>query len=105
MSVVHHGMPGHFIGAPDCCFHMHSTVNGKWRVSTVGCYHPISERNGRKVGPAREIGVDRTFETMVFRIEGGEVDCGNEVDMSGYTDEGSAEAGHAAMIAKYEVKP
>ena len=101
--IVHHGMPGHFIGSPDCCFHMHTTVRGKWRVSTVGCYHPASEREGRKTGPAREIGYQRLFETMVFPVKRGRVDY-TEVDMCGYKNVPEAEAGHAAMVAKYARK-
>lgn len=99
-ATVHHGMPGHFIGAPDCCFHLHTTVRGKFRVSTVGCYHPASEREGRKVGPVREIGYQRLFETMVFKMRRGAVDYAG-IDMAGYNNERDAEAGHAAMVAKY----
>lgn len=94
--LVHHGMAGHFIGSRNCCFRLHTTVRGKWRVSTVGCYHREGEA-------PREVGCDRLFETMVFKIVRGRVDY-TEIDMLGYNTAPAAEAGHAAMVAKYARK-
>lgn len=88
------GTAGHFIGAHDCCFRLHTLVNGKWRVSTVGCYH----REGQK---PQEIGFKRKYETMVFEERDGQVTDYIGVDFAGYNDEAAATNGHMAMVAKY----
>ena len=102
-AVVHHGMPGHFIGAQRCCFRMHSTVNGRWKVSTVGCYHPLSgdQETPTPIGA----GADALYETMVFDLSGEADSEWAEVHCKRYATEEAAERGHAATIAKYLEMP
>lgn len=96
---IWNGEPGHFVGAYSCCFRLHTTV-GRYRVSTVGCYHPSgTERSQESV---REIGYGRTFETMVFENEQhGEPTRWSELDTEGYYDAEAAREGHMAMCRKW----
>jgi hypothetical protein len=86
-----HGMPGHFIGWRSCCFRLHTTV-GRFRVSTVGCYHPPgSPDEPQPIGA----GADALYETMVFALdEDGEVVDWAESDGERYATAEAAEAGH-----------
>lgn len=94
---VYHGTAGHFIGAERCCFRLHTSV-GKFRVSTVGCYHPLHSHD-----VAVEIGHGRMYETYVFDLgEDGEPVAWQEIDSAGYNDAAAAAAGHEAMVRKYE---
>jgi hypothetical protein len=105
------GSPGHFIGGPDCGFHL-CTLIGDFVVSTVGEYIPQSDR-GKKPKHFEQIGIQRTYETMVFRATGttceGELcgGCGlpdiipSDLDFEGYNDAGSATRGHAALCIKW----
>jgi len=94
------GYAGHFIGASDCRFHL-ATIVGKYLVSTVGDYHPLSLEE-RQI-----IGVGRYFETMVFKCEGLDDDLDpimsslQRLDSLGYNDSGDAERGHYAMCEKW----
>lgn len=97
---IWYGMPGHFICAQDCRFHLCTQV-GRVLVSTVGAYEPqegareiLAQSRGQVLegkGDARryswfkqngweEIGHKRTFETMVFARDGlkrcGTPECG-----------------------------
>lgn len=100
-----YGYPGHFIAAPWCLFHLHTSVDGRYRVSTVGDYRPAHERHVERVGPMREIGYQRYFETMVFRLgRDGDPASWSEMDADGYATAEEAAAGHEAMCAKYEAK-
>lgn len=102
MTTREHGYPGHFIAADWCRFHLHTTVNGRYRVSTVGDYRPAHQRVSEELGPMREIGCNRYFETMVFELgRNGEPSSWCEIDADAYNDHEAAEAGHAAMVAKY----
>lgn len=94
-----HGRPGHFIGARNCLFRLHTHV-GRWCVSTVGEYMP----NGTE--QPRTIGVDRFFETMVFRCDakGIEPESWEEIDFAPYNDRDAAEAGHIAMCERWAAK-
>lgn len=104
------GMPGHFIGARDCWFHLTTRVGG-FRVSTVGDYFPPGRDED---GGPKPLGAgDRTYETYVFSAEDGG-DCGNdvgvvadwiEIDSKGYADRAEAERGHMAMCRKYAAMP
>lgn len=119
---------GHLIIGQDCRFHLNTKV-GKYIVSTVGEYFPdegIREifAKSRRVklegmGDARradymrkigyeDIGLDRKYETMVFRAQKSERDCcpwemksPSNIDMRGYNDPGEARKGHIAMCRKY----
>ena len=127
------GIAGHLIVGSDCQFHLTTRV-GSALVSTVGEYLPdegsreIAARSkgitleGRgdmrradfmkKVGWL-EIGLDRTYETMVFPL-GDEVcqtkdcNCGmpvvtdwTELDMEGYNSRGDAQRGHYVMCERW----
>ena len=75
------GMAGHFIGAHDCLFHLHTHV-GRFCVSTVGNYWPKGERLNQQDSPVfEEIGYNRYFDTMVFYLlsEGGDADWARPV--------------------------
>jgi len=99
-----YGLPGHFVGARYCRFHLCTGVGG-FLVSTVGSYRP----NG--AGVDIQVGADRMYETMVFRIDG-TCDCGcgepahsgRELDMDGYNDAKLAREGHLAMCQKWSRK-
>lgn len=95
---IEHGTPGHFIGAPNCCFRRHTSVDGLYRISTVGCYHPM----GKTEEPMEIIGWNRYFETMVFRLgpDGEPVDWG-ECESDAYQTAEEAQRGHEAMVEKY----
>lgn len=126
------GCPGHLVVALDCRFHLCTQVGG-FLVSTVGEYLPdapvreiLCECRGialdgrgdarladylQKVG-FEELGVGRTYETMVFRTTGDvchhpgcscglptiALDC---LDMDGYTTAGAATIGHLKLCQKY----
>lgn len=100
MTRRYHGHAGHFIGAQNSCHHLCTRVNGKWLVSTVGCYHP----GGKKDREPEQIGLGRLFETMVFPIDEdtGEVTSWTEHARRGYQDAVAADVGHEAMCQKYE---
>ncbi len=106
------GMPGHFIGASDCRFHMATRI-GPWIVSSVGAYAPSHSRD-----TLIEIGFDRTYETMVFKAaecdcpgdlcEGHALEDTTELDMLPAKDPKTANANHMAMCLKWadiEVAP
>ncbi len=127
------GSPAHFICSFDCRFHLATLVgDGEYIVSTVGEYLPdsnvrdiLAESRGKPIegrGDARradwmqkfgyeEIGLDRTYETMVFKA--GEVckvegcGCGlpsisgQELDFNGYNTAGDATKGHYALCEKW----
>lgn len=100
---------GHFIGSADCRFFRTTDVGEKWRVSTVGDYHP----SGLPDVGAHEIGYQRLYETMVFQLGRTICDCGcgapevsswTEKDFKGYGTQQEAETGHASMVAKYRAR-
>ncbi len=113
------GTPGHFICGHWCRFHLCTKVGG-WLISTVGAYvHPgygggteIREREWLNENwPGEDIGVNRKYETMVFRC--GErcvvkkCGCnmpeivGSEEDSRGYNVAGEAAVGHLELCLKY----
>ena len=93
-----HGTPGHLIVAQRCCFRLHTTV-GRYRVSTVGCYHPPDSPDEPEPLGAGSMSL---YETMVFRLDAsGEVDDWGCIDMDRYATEAAAEAGHLALCRKY----
>lgn len=92
-----HGMAGHFCCSDQCCFRLH-TVVGEYRVSTVGCYHPISDQTGK---PHTLKGSDSSlYETMVFAV----ADDGPmiELDTDAYMTETEAEDGHLRMCLVWQ---
>lgn len=102
---------GHLIVADECHW-FRTTDVGDVRISSIGDYRP-------RIGGVRrphEIGLGRTFETMVFRLGATvhqcdnaacpmngarEVDEWSEVDVDGYNSAAAANRGHEAMVAKY----
>lgn len=99
------GYAGHFVGARNCRFHMHTRV-GKYRISTVGDYHPP-----HKPGDEMETigaGPDSFFETFVFEVEGmgthgeGEITGWGEIDGERYATAEAACRGHMAYCWKYD---
>jgi hypothetical protein len=104
-----HGYAGHFIAWADCLFRLHTSVDSRYRISTVGDWRPPLPPNheGEK-RLAREpmtIGPGRLFETMVFELGAdGEPTSYAELDASAYNTAAEAEAGHEALVRKYEQK-
>ena len=96
------GTAGHFIGASGCCFRLHTEVNGPdgYRVSTVGCYHPRGESDGKP----QQVGYRRLFESFVFKLSGGEPDGWSEIDSLPSNNEDDAAVNHEALCAKYEAE-
>ena len=101
LIVKQKGMPGHFIGCNNCCYHIHSVIKDlktgeSWKVSTIGCYHPESNirRDGCRTTENREtVGRGRYYETMVFYE-----DELSELDMEGYQTEEEADEGHFRIL-------
>ena len=96
--VQHKGMPGHLIVSRRCCFRLHSLIDGRWKVSTVGCYHPSSLKERPSYENRETIGCDRLYETMVFDETRGDW---QELDMAAYNREEDAERGHFEMVEKW----
>jgi hypothetical protein len=97
------GEPGHFCAADACVFHLHTHVNGKWCVSTVGEWYPRGTPRQANRGP-ETIGSDRLYETMVFRVIGKDIDL-SELEMAPYNDREAAQKGHMALVEKYGGMP
>jgi hypothetical protein len=97
------GEPGHFCAADACVFHLHTHVNGKWCVSTVGEWYPRGTPRQANRGP-ETIGSDRLYETMVFRVVGKDIDL-SELEMASYNDREAAQKGHVALVEKYGGMP
>lgn len=127
---------GHLIVGNDCRFHLNTYV-GKYIVSTVGEWWP--ERSVREIHAQvhdlkwlsknkhlmgdyfdhayfkkfgfMEIGLERTYETMVFRAKKDKVNkccpwgmVSSELDIDGYNDAGDAYQGHLKMCQKWSKK-
>lgn len=94
------GHAGHLIVSNRCRFHMHTRI-GNYRISTIGDYWP----EGHTGDQPEEIGLGRTHETYVFRVEGpleGEPTDGYlEIDSDTYNDCEDARFGHMVMCRKY----
>ena len=94
------GYAGHFIAAQDCRFHLNTRV-GRYRISTLGDYWPDGARK------PEQIGVNRYYETLIFKVEGhgehgeGEVCHWSEVDSFGYQTAVEAEEEHLALCLRY----
>jgi hypothetical protein len=102
------GYAGHFVGGKRCVFHLSTWLPNGWLVSTVGHYLP---RSGDGETP-EEIGIGRTFETMVFKCRGtaepgvdAPIDDWSAVETKGYNDSSDAERGHYAVCAEWADKP
>ena len=105
-----YGHPLHFICSYDCHFHLATELPSGYLVSTVGDYFPFHKRKPNSLLQADTgdgIGLDRKFETMVFKITGRH-DCGcpdcdyGECDCVGYDTHAAATAGHMATCLMWE---
>lgn len=113
------GASGHLCVGQWCRFHLTTQV-GKYLVSTVGAYvHPRHSNGNEKAEsewlqknwPGEQIGLGRTFETMVFEAGAPCVDekcgCGmpsiggSELDSEGYNVAKDATGGHMRMCEKW----
>lgn len=89
------GFAGHFCAANNCRFHLHTRI-GRYRVSTVGEYHPFSS------GKRSTMGIEdwQFYETAIFEVDGpgthgeGEVVAWDEQAMVYYETGAEACAGH-----------
>lgn len=99
---IWHGIAAHYCGSHNCRFHLATTI-GDVVVSTVGAYYPpVSDGQ-------EEIGLDRTYETMVFGTDRicdcgcgvAEIDVSVELDFAPYNDPKSAREGHMALCEKW----
>jgi hypothetical protein len=101
------GMAGHFIGGPDCRFHLCTHLPSGFRVSTVGDYYPKGDGGGRV---ALGLG-DSYFETYVFRAtecdasdeDHSAVASWTEIDSERTASRTEAEANHMAACRKWSV--
>lgn len=96
-----YGMAGHFICGDKCLHHLCTKV-GNYLVSTVGDYRP------KEGAEPEQIGCDRLYETMVFKLAGGECDCGcglpvivpSEIDYLPANDAPTADKNHIKLCRK-----
>lgn len=122
--------PGHLIVSRDCRFHLNTYVGG-YIVSTVGEWLPDSEVRDilaksrgivlKGIGDERrydfmkkigfeEIGLDRKYETMVFKAKRIDSECcpwgqsGHELDLCGYNEPEDATKGHMKLCKKWSEK-
>jgi hypothetical protein len=115
-----HGVSAHFICGQWCRFHL-ATQIGKVLVSTVGEYvHPRHSGGGEQAErkwlranwPGEDIGYNRKYETMVFRLTGEICErqgcgCGlpdiasGEIDAAPYNERGQATDGHMRLCHKW----
>lgn len=117
------GNAGHFICGEWCRFHLCTQV-GCWLVSTVGEYIPpiLSQGSEQKEAvwlkrhpTGQEIGLGRTFETMVFMAGKPCSDeicgcglpeiSGSELDVGCYNSRKDATEGHLALCLKWSKVP
>lgn len=98
---------GHFICGAWCRFRLNTYVNG-YIVSTVGEYVPAGKPESASF---EAIGLDRLYETMVFKAEQSTHACcpfqqtnGDNLDFRGYNDAGAAYKGHLAMVKKWQAQ-
>lgn len=106
---VWYGFAGHFISASRCRFHLATEV-GNFRVSTIGGY--ASPTNPKEFS---EVGLDRKYETMVFRIADGTAVCNcgcrmkelesySELEMLPANDPDTARKNHMEACLKYAAR-
>ena len=130
-----YGHPAHFVCSEDCRFHL-TTLVGNYVVSTVGelffdseVRETLARSRGIQLegrGDARradwlhkngyeDIGLDRKYETMVFRWSGKVCDlkgcdCGlpeislSELDSRGYNNAGDATRGHYELCETWDTR-
>lgn len=114
-----YGHAAHFCCGRWCRFHMATKV-GNYLVSTVGEFvHPRHSGGSEQTEaawlvenwPGEDVGVNRKYETMVFKAgapcAGKGCKCGmpaisgHELDFKGYNTAGEACAGHLALCKRW----
>lgn len=99
-----YGFAGHHICGARCQYHLCTSINGAYLVSTVGRFVPDPLR---APGQTSTVGSERDYETFVFLMNGDDengdpvIPSRDVVDSCGYTDSMQAEAGHYAMCEKW----
>jgi len=101
---------GHFIGGSECRFVLNTYVGG-YIVSTVGEYPDPLKRSNDYQGKFMEIGLNRLYETMVFKAVKAEdkccpyrIDVSTEKDFEGYMTAEQAVSGHMKLCNKWSKK-
>lgn len=119
MKVKWFGCAAHFCCGRWCRFHLATQV-GKYLISTVGEYvHPSMSGSSesteeewlKKNAPGADIGFNRKYETMVFKV-GKLCGCGcglpsisgSEIDFAGYMTAKEATEGHYKFLKIYSRK-
>jgi len=103
MSWKWYGYAKHFCCASRCCWHMATLVNGKYLVSSVGCFHETSDVRERTEENRMPIGAGYYFETMVFPAnKKGKITRNRELACDTYQTAEEAEVGHLAMCYKFD---
>lgn len=99
-----YGFAGHHICGARCQYHLTTSVNGAYLVSTVGRFVPDPLRDPHKTST---VGSGRDFETFVFAMSGDDengdpiITSREPVDTDGYATSIEAERGHYAMCEKW----
>jgi len=108
------GHAGHFIMGNECRFRLNTYV-GKYIVSTVGelvtpelVKVKLEEASGRKRDLYEDIGLNRKYETMVFKARKSAHKCcpyeiivSRGVDADGYNTSEDAYKGHMKLCEKW----
>lgn len=100
--------PAHFTGADKCQFRLATWIGPEpgFIVATIGEWFPKGDNE-------REVGINRTYETMVFPAKKNrkksccpyEISDLSEIEAAGYNDPASAYNGHLAMCEKWSNPP
>ena len=98
---------GHFICGSRCQFKLNTYVGG-YIVSTVG---ELPDTFKEESGKFTTIGLDRLYETMVFKARKSNNKCcpyeqtsGSEIDFAGYNKPEDAMVGHMKLCMKWAKK-
>ena len=98
-----YGFAGHHILSPRCAFHLSTSIDGVYLVSTIGRYLDENEE-------VQDICIGYKYQTMVFEIEGEDsngdplITSYSEIDSRRYNYSRVAEDGHYEMMDKYMKK-
>jgi hypothetical protein len=99
------GHKQHLIVARNCWFSLSTLLPNGYLVSTIGEYYRENETE------MTEIGLDRFYETMVFKTNGILEKCGcpvisdfSEIKMRGYISAKEAQIGHIKICEEFDSK-
>jgi len=99
-----YGFAGHHICGARCQFHLSTSINGKFLVSTVGLFVPDPLRAPNKMEPVMS---GWHFETVVFEMDGDDengdpkITNWDAIETEGYNDSLQAERNHQVICEKY----